>query len=193
MLKCVNAMANRLVAASGVTPVERAAAGGQDADTIRQLVEHSASAGALDDSFRSPISGALGSEHLDIGALVDSAREPTAVPAGATVAEVQEAAARTGHIRILLLDEDLPTPEVIHVRDTLMESADALARPFSRPVMMLDVRTPAYEALGEARERSEQLAVVTERGRFVGVVTISDILKHLLPEDARHAAASPER
>lgn len=189
LLTWVNEMANRLVAASGVTPVERAAAGGQDADTIRQLVEHSASAGALDDSFRSPISSALGLEHLDIGALVNSRREPTAVPAGATVAEVQEAAARTGHMRILLLDEDLAAPEVIHVRDTLMEPEDAPARPFSRPVMLLDVHTPVYEALGEARERSEQLAVVTEQGRFAGVVTISDILKHLLPDDAGDAVA----
>ncbi|MDV8001062.1 hemolysin family protein [Rhodococcus sp. IEGM 1408] len=184
LLSWVNAVANRLVSASGVTPVERAAVGGQDADTIRQLVEHSAEAGALDQSFSSPLAGALGLEDLDVGALVDTSRKPTAVPADATVAQVHEAAARTGHMRILVLDSEAPVPSVVHVRDTLMEPDHSPVLPLTRPVMVLDIRTPVYEALGAAREQSEQLAAVMDQGRFVGVITIADILKHLLPEDA---------
>lgn len=183
LLRWINAVANRLVAASGVTPVERAAVGGQDADTIRQLVEHSADTGALEETFRSPVSAALGLEDLDIGALVDSGKEPTAVVEGATVAQVQEAAARTGHMRILVLHGDASVPSVVHVRDTLMEPADSPVGPLTRPVMVLDVRTPVYQALGIAREKSEQLAAVMDQGRFVGVITIADILKRLLPED----------
>ena len=41
----VNAIVNRLARAVGVTPVERAAIGGQDAGTMRQIVEHSAEVG----------------------------------------------------------------------------------------------------------------------------------------------------
>ena len=52
LLLGINSLANRLVAASGVTPVERAAVGGQDADTIRQLVEHSAQTGTLESAFQ---------------------------------------------------------------------------------------------------------------------------------------------
>ena len=189
LLRWVNAVANRLVSASGVTPVERAAVGGQDAATIRQLVEHSATAGSLDNSFRSPLSGALGLDQLHIGALVDTSTAPTAVPAGATVAQVQQAATRTGHTRVLLQDGNSPAPEVVHVRDTLMEPADAHARTFARPVMVFDSRTPVYEALAEARERSEQLAAVTEQGLFIGVITISDILKHLLPQESGRTGA----
>jgi len=183
LLRWVNAMANRLVLASGVTPVERAAVGGQDAETIRQLVEHSTETGALSESLSSPLSGALGLEDLDVGELVDGSREPTAVRVGGTVAQVQEAAARTGHMRILVMDDDSSTPRVVHVRDTLMEPEDAPVGPLTRPVMTLDVRTPVYEALGVARERSEQLAVVLDEGRIVGVITIADILRHLMPED----------
>src|SRR5699024_7520835 len=59
LLLFVNAMANRLVSAVGVEPVERAAVGGRDAETIRQLVEHSRREGVLEPAFHSQISEAL--------------------------------------------------------------------------------------------------------------------------------------
>jgi hypothetical protein len=34
------------------------------------------------------------------------------------------------------------------------------------------------------RQAGEQLAVVTSGSRWVGVVTIADILRHVLPQDA---------
>ena len=188
LLLWVNRMANKLVAASGVEPVDRAAVGGQDADTIRQLVEHSAAVGALEASIHSPLAGALELEHLTVGGLVDADRAPTAVPADATVAQVRQAAARTEHMRILLLDAPAPdgsasgAPEVIHVRDTLLEPDDAPARPLARSALCLDQATPVYEALSTARDHSEQLMVVTDGQEFVGVLTVADILRRILPE-----------
>ena len=200
LLLWINRMANRLVSASGVEPVDRAAVGGQDADTIRQLIEHSASVGALEASIRSPLAGALELEHLTVGGLVDSGRAPTAVAADATVAQVQDAAARTDHMRILIFEEPGPDggrrrdPEVVHVRDTLLEPDDAPARPLARTAMCLDRATPVYEALAKARERSEQLMVVTEDRTFVGVLTVADILRRILPEPRPFLdSAGPER
>lgn len=137
LLLWVNRMANKLVAASGVEPVDRA---------------------------------------------------PTAVPADATAAQVRQAAARTEHMRILLLDATAPdgsasgAPEVIHVRDTLLEPDDAPARPLARSALCLDQATPVYEALSTARDHSEQLMVVTDGQEFVGVLTVADILRRILPE-----------
>lgn len=188
LLVWINQMANRLVSASGVEPVDRAAVGGQDADTIRQLVEHSAAVGALEASIHSPLAGALELEHLTVGGLVDAERAPTAVPGDATVAQVWEAAARTEHMRILIFDAPGPdglardAPELVHVRDTLLEPEDAPARPLARSALCLDRATPVYEALSEARERSEQLMVVTDGQEFVGVLTVADILRKILPE-----------
>ena len=215
LLVWVNRMANRLVSASGVEPVDRAAVGGQDADTIRQLVEHSAEVGALEASIHSPLAGALELEHLTVGGLVDAERAPTAVPADATAEQVRQAAARTEHMRILLIDEPTPAPagqgahssayggahggahssphgaphggvhgapEVVHVRDTLLAPDDAPARPLARPALCLDRATPVYEALATAREHSEQLMVVTDGPEFVGVLTVADILRRILPE-----------
>ena len=189
LLVWVNRMANRLVAASGVEPVDSAAVGGQNADTIRHLVEHSASVGALESSIHSPLAGALDLEYLTVGSLVDTGRAPTAVAPDATVEQVQDAAARTDHMRILLVETGLP--EVVHVRDTLLEPADAPARPLARSAMPLEKDTPVYEALSLARSRSEQLMVVMDGEEFLGVITVSDILRKILPEP-RPAGASAE-
>jgi CBS domain containing-hemolysin-like protein len=56
LLRWINGIANRLVRASGVEPVESAAVGGRDAATIRQLVEHSARVGSLAPQLQRQIS-----------------------------------------------------------------------------------------------------------------------------------------
>src|SRR5699024_3424494 len=118
------------------------------------------------------------------------------------IAQVQEAAARTDHMRILLADGPGSAPEVVHVRDTLTEPEDAPARPLARRAMVLDRQTPVYEALALARERSEQLMAVTDTGSdsgtgdgamhgaalFLSVVPVADILRPILPEpDVTHS------
>ncbi|MFE7630218.1 CNNM domain-containing protein [Kocuria sp. NPDC057446] len=188
LLVWVNAIANRLVAASGVTPVNRAAVGGQDADTIRHLVEHSASVGALDSSFRTQVSGVLELENLTVEALIAPGGTPTTVPAGATAAHVQETATRTGHLRILVEDPDGAAPGVVHVRDTLLEPPERPVRDLARPVFVLEADTPVYEALARIRAAGEQLAAVKHDGRFIGVITLSDVLRRVLPMELTPAA-----
>ena len=183
LLVWVNAIANRLVAASGVTPVDRAAVGGQAVDTIRHLVEHSASVGALDPSFRTQLSGVLELEQLTVEALVAPGATPTTVPVRATAADVQAAAARSGHLRILVEDPGAGTPGVVHVRDTLLEPPDRPVRDLARPAFVLDADTPVYEALARIRAAGEQFAAVVHEGRFVGVITLSDVLRRVLPRE----------
>ncbi len=184
LLRWVNSIANRLVAATGVTPVESAATGGLNADTIRHLVEHSASVGSLGSSFRSQISSVIELETMHVEQLIASNSEPTAVSAGASVAEVQAAAARSGHMRILVAaDPGIAgsLPGVVHVRDTLLEPAARAAREVARAAFVIGVGTPVHEALAHLREASEQFAVVMEGDRFVGVVTLADVLRRVLP------------
>ncbi|MEX5299525.1 hemolysin family protein [Kocuria sp. CPCC 205292] len=183
LLSWVNAIANRLVEASGVTPVNRAAVGGHDVDTIRHLVEHSASVGALDASFRTHLSGVLELEKLTVQALVAPGTTPTTVPVRATAADVQEAAARSGHLRILVEDPGSGAPGVVHVRDTLLEPPDRPVRDLARPAFVLEADTPVYEALAQVRAAGEQLAAVMQHGRFIGVITLSDVLRRVLPRE----------
>ncbi|GAB3107032.1 hemolysin family protein [Janibacter alkaliphilus] len=179
LLSFVNRMANRLVSASGVTPVDRAAVGGQDVDTIRHLVEHSASAGALEEGVGSPIAGVLELEQMTIGDLVGDNDELTAVSQDAVVRDVQAAAARTGHMRILVSGGE--RLQVVHVRDTLLQDDEAGLAEVVRPAMIMESSTPVYEALARSREASEQLVVVCHDGVPAGVVTIADMMRRVLP------------
>lgn len=185
LLVGINRLANRLVAASGVTPVDRAAVGGRDAETIRQLVEQSAAKGTLETHFQTQISEVIELERLTVGDMVPEDQEPVTVGIGATVADVQAAAAGSNHMRILLADLDGRLPGVVHVRDTLTEQPGQPARGFARPAFVLTPSTPVYEALGRMREQSEQLAVVADEGRIVGLVSVSDILHRVLPSTQR--------
>ncbi|MGB5934356.1 MAG: hemolysin family protein [Ornithinimicrobium sp.] len=177
----VNALANRLVRASGITPVDRAAAGGRDAETIRHLVEQSASQGALDESSQSKISDAIELQRLTVGDLVPANQEPVIVGVDASVGEAQEAAAHSGHLRILLSTPDGGLPAVVHVRDTLNQEPGEPVRPTARPAFVLTRDMPVYDALGRMRESAEQLGVVADGGRVVGLLSMADILHRVLP------------
>lgn len=180
LLTWINHMANKLVKASGVEPVESAAVGGQDIATIRQLIHHSTNVGALEESMSTPISSALNLESLQVKDLVDKNRIPTKVDKDATLKDVQEATERTGHKRILILNDDQPS--IIHVRDTLLEDETRPVRELSRPAFVLESETLVHEALRKMRGSSEQLAVVMKDDEFIGVVTINDILNNALPD-----------
>ena len=191
LMKWVNRIANRLVKASGVEPVESAAVGGQDIATIRQLVEHSARVGTLKPQLQQQISSLidLGSETID--ALLVEGASPTHVPDGATVADVRAAALASGHLRILMLGDSAADPLVVHLRDTLLEPDSRPAREIARPVHLLDAQTPIYEAMARMRQSSVQLAAVMSDGQMRGVITLADILQRLLPMTMRHQRPEP--
>lgn len=178
LLGWVNRLANRLVRASGVEPVESAAVGGQDSATIRQLVEHSADVGRLAPQLQKQISGLIDLGSLPVDALVT--RTPVHVTSSATVADVRAAALESGHMRILMLGA-AGAPSVVHVRDTLPLPPTQLARKSARKAYKLAAQTPVYEALARMRGASVQFAVVMDGDAITGIVTLADILKHVLP------------
>ncbi|QYJ03266.1 CNNM domain-containing protein [Nocardioides panacisoli] len=181
LLGWINTLANRLVAASGVEPVDRAGVAGYDAATIRHLVEHSAEAGVLEPTFREQIARAIDLESLEVASLVPAGVRPTAVATSATVADVRAASVRSGHLRILLHDDGPGAPRVVHVRDTLLEPDDRAAADLARDPLRLARETPVHEALAQLRDGGEQLAAVMDGDRLVGVVTMADILRRVLP------------
>lgn len=187
LLLWVNHIANKLVSASGVTPVDRAAVGGQDINTIRVLVEQSAAKGALETAFQEQISDVLELQELTLGELAPKNPDVAAVGTAASIAEVQEAGARTGHKRILMLDDDTAEPRVVHVRDTLVHGDGDPAEPLARPALVLAASTPVYEALNKMRASGEQLVVLREEGRLVGLVSVTDIMYRILPRSRQQA------
>jgi len=180
LMKWVNRIANRLVKASGVEPVESAAVGGQDIATIRQLVEHSAQVGTLKPHLQQQISSLIDLGTVAVDTLLVEGSIPTYVAHGASVADVRAAALGSGHLRILVLCDDAK-PLVVHLRDTLLEPDARPAHELARDVLLLDAQTPVYEALTQMRKSSVQFAVVMKDGHMRGVVTLADILERVLP------------
>jgi CBS domain containing-hemolysin-like protein len=188
LLTALNLAANRLVRAVGVEPAGQVAIG-HSPDALRHLVEHSANVGALDASYSERLSGALEMERLTVRDLLRPGAHLAGVRAGATVGEVREATRGTGHLRILLgVGDGERLTGVVHVRDTLTAADAAPAAGFARPVFTLDAGTTVHEALSSMRESRNHLAVVSDAGRVVGVVTLADVLRRLFPRPAPAAA-----
>jgi CBS domain containing-hemolysin-like protein len=143
--------------------------------------------GALDARYSAQISGALEMERTTVRDLVRPGAALTGVRPGATVGEVREATRRSGHLRILLGTGERISG-VVHVRDTLTAPDEAAAAPFARPVFTLDAGTTVHVALTSMRETRNHLAVVSEAGAVVGVVTLADVLGRLFPQPATAAA-----
>lgn len=184
LLRWLNRVANRLVKASGVEPVESAAVGGRDIETIRQLVEHSAAVGTLKPQMQQQLSGLIDLGTLPIDALLVEGEELVHVTREATVADVRAAAIRSGHLRILVLGAEGAQATVIHVRDTLLEPETRIAHELAREAFVLDATTPVYEALTQMRKSSVQLALIMSGNHLRGVVTLADIVKRVLPAGA---------
>ncbi|WP_022872131.1 CNNM domain-containing protein [Nesterenkonia alba] len=183
LLWWVNRIANRLVAATGVEPVDRAAAGGYDSETIRQLVEHSTQAGALDQASGSQIASIMELETLTVEDVISgrTAEPVPALPRSSSVEQVQQAALDAGHMRVLLADTNDPAPLVVHVRDTLPASGRSHADQWARPALLLAAGTSVYRAFQRMRQAGEQLAVVRSAEGGWDALTWEDILTRVWP------------
>lgn len=179
LLRALNSAANALVRAVGVAPADTLATG-QNPDDLRHLVEHSVNVGALDLSYSAQISTALQLHQIPVRDLIPDAQQLTRVPATATVADVRRATRRSGHLRILVGDPN-ETMRVVHVRDTLSLPDDAQAMQVARPAFALDAQTTVQSALATMRRTRNHLALVREGKQVLGVVTLPDVLRQLLP------------
>ncbi|NYH77374.1 CBS domain containing-hemolysin-like protein [Actinopolyspora biskrensis] len=178
VLMLLNNAANKLVEAVGVQPVDEVAIE-QNPDELRQLVRHSAESGDLDSWSSDQLAGALELTRLRIGDL--TGEEPIAsVPSTATVADVQAASRRSGHLRILVGTPEEPGG-LVHVRDTLTTAPERSLDGLVRGCSELAPDTTVLDALSRMRRTSTQLALVRTPERTIGVVTISDMLKGLFP------------
>lgn len=182
LLKALNDAANWCLRRVGVEPSDTVASG-QNPDDLRHLVEHSANVGALDAAYSAQVTGALDLQTLTVADLTRADREPTAVPSGATAADVRAATRGTGHLRVLVGTRD-DLVGVVHVRDTLVRGDDERVDDLVRPVLTLAAGTPVYEALAQMRQTRQHLAVLREGDRFAGVVTLDDLVGRLFPRPA---------
>ncbi|WP_252443801.1 hemolysin family protein [Pseudonocardia humida] len=180
LLVALNGLANRCLRAVGVEPVDEVAAG-RNPETLRELVDHSARAGALDRERRDQLLAALELDTAVLRTLVRPAAEISAVDADDTVDRVREVSRESGHLR-LLVRRGGDAVGVVHVRDTLAVEPGATAARLMRPVPTLPADVPVHDALSTLRRGRNQFALVEDGDRLLGMVTMQDLLDRLLPD-----------
>ncbi|MEU0540353.1 hemolysin family protein [Nocardia sp. NPDC005978] len=182
LLSVLNRLANWCLVRVGVTPVDEVDAG-QDPAALRHLIEHSATAGTLDERYRGNLTAALELEALTVGDIVRPNIGPSAVAPDADARTIQRVSRSTGHLR-LFVREGAELIGVLHVRDSLGVPDTTVARDLMRPVLRFEATLPVYEALGVMRETRGHIGVVTGPAGVIGFVTLTDVLERLLPAAA---------
>jgi CBS domain containing-hemolysin-like protein len=180
VLVALNGMANWFLRRVGVQPVDELSAG-RSPDDLRELVDHSARAGALDTARRDQIITALELDSAPLRDIVRARTEVAAVAADADPAAIRAAARASGHLRLVVTGPDALPVGVVHVRDALTPGAGTTASDLMRPVPTLDAGTPIHDALSAMREQRNHLALVASGGDLLGLVTLQDLLDRLLP------------
>jgi CBS domain containing-hemolysin-like protein len=75
------------------------------------------------------------------------------------------------------------------VRDTLTVDPDTPALEIAREPLVLEPSASAYDALARMRRGRVQLATVVAGEQLLGVVTLDDLLREILPGPGELAAA----
>jgi CBS domain containing-hemolysin-like protein len=179
MLLALNGMANWCLRRVGVEPVDEVGAG-RNPEDLRELVDHSARAGALDRERRDQLLTAMELDTAKLSALVRAGTDVSGVAVQDRVEQIREAAKQSGHLRLVVRDGDEPVG-VVHVRDTLAAPPQTTAADLMRPVLTLPADTPVYEALTTMRQQRSHLALVHIDAQLLGLVTLHDLLDRLLP------------
>ncbi|BBY50025.1 membrane protein [Mycolicibacterium arabiense] len=180
LLVVLNRAANWCLRKIGVTPVDEVASA-QDPDALRHLVEHSTLTGTLDERYGGGLISALELQRLTIGDVV-SDEEPHGVAPTAGPTDIQSVSRATGHLRLLVVDDQSGVLGVVHVRDSVTAAPDSTAADLMRPALALPMHIPVYEALRTMRDTRGHLAAVRDDTTgTTGVVTLTDVLDRLMP------------
>lgn len=183
LLLWINKIANKLVAMTGEEPTDRAAAKGYDTETLHHLVQHSFELGTLDKDSAENIEGVIALESSNLGEAVhDYGSAAEVLPANATVADIHATARHRGQLRILITDPESAIPNIVHVRDTMLADTSEPAAMYAHRPQRLGGETSIQDALELMRETNEQLIVVLDEERLMGVITWDDIMNQLWPE-----------
>ena len=182
MLVLLNEAANGLVRRVGVEPVDEVAVEQSPAD-LRQLVLHSAEAGDLDVGSSEQLASALETAELTVDDVIDD-HPLVRVATDATVGDVQGLSLESGHLRILVGDEETPVG-VVHVRDTLTADPGSPATPFVRDLTRVRGDLTVLDAMQQLRSAGAQIALVPSPDEAQArVVTIADLLARVMPASA---------
>lgn len=119
---------------------------------------------------------------IQIGSVLS--RTPSTVPPTATVSEAARRLRDPAVPVVVVADDDDRPVGVVAESDVVALVAESRTNPqveaiMSTPVVAVDPARPTREAVDLMRERGVRTLVLVEDGRYVGVVTRSDLAPHV--------------
>jgi CBS domain containing-hemolysin-like protein len=193
----LNWLANLLVRAVRVTPVDERQLV-HTPDELALALAESEDLGTIAPQDARMLDAALRLAAIDAEAAMTPRVDLAAVPDTASVGDVLDLAADTGHTRIPVYHEDLDhIVGIVHVKDALIRDEDDRAR-----LTVTDLLRP-IEAVPESRDlehllydmleqSSHAVVVVDEFGGTAGLITLEDVLEELVGEIADEFDAEQE-
>ncbi|WP_067541999.1 hemolysin family protein [Nocardia crassostreae] len=185
MINFLNGSANWAVRRMGIEPAEelRSARSPQE---LGSLVRTSALHGALDQRTAQVVDRSLAFGERSAEELMTPRVKIESLDKDDTLAELIEAAGRTGYSRFPVIDGDLDNPlGVVHIKQTFLHPV--LARrtvklsSIAQPVPIVPASMDGDEVLERVRADGMQVAlVVDEYGGTAGIVTMEDIIEEIL-------------
>jgi len=185
VIRTLNALANAGVRALGVEPRDELATAHTPEELARLLAE-SREGGILGDTAHELMAGALRFGGRNVGSVLVPRDSVIALDRAATVAEAERLVVESGVSRLLVLGDDgRAVIGFVHAKDLLTVPPAARARPIPlariRRVLVLDEAMPLDRALVEIRRaRTHVAAVLDPERRFVGLVTLEDVLESVV-------------
>lgn len=158
-------------------------------EEIRLLAERSAQSGALSDDERDIISNALSLDDVNVESIMTPRTVVTFLRETLTVEEVGMEFTNIPFARLPVYGENIDNiVGVVRRRDILEAGSegrvDATMRELKGDIIYIPETASGMQALQQFMEKHQQLAVVVdEYGSTAGVVTMEDIIEHLLGEE----------
>jgi len=191
----LNATANAIVRALGVTPRDEIASGFTLAE-VRSVVSTSVEHGTLDES--EVLEGVISVGDVTVGELAVPLSAVASLPQGATAADVEQLVARTGYSRFPITAPGGTPTGYVHIKDvlTLPDTGRSGQQPAvtPRPLPQMRADTEGLAALNRMRQSGAHLASVADPGSPpVGLLFLEDLVEAIIgevrePDTRQHAA-----
>ena len=195
----LNNTANRMVRRLGIEPREEIDPV-PDRDELHHLFVSSGQEGTLDEGEVRLLTRSIRLSHKQADDAMVPRVEVVAITVDASVADLADLAARTGHSRFPVIASHIDdVAGVVHVKSLFaVPVQDRPSTPVSelmKPVLAVPESRDLDDVLEDLRTGAGQLAaVIDEHGGMAGIITLEDVLEEIVGEiDDEHDSSTPER
>ncbi|MEU4423098.1 hemolysin family protein [Actinoplanes sp. NPDC024001] len=182
VLAALNGLANACLRLVRVTPQDELAQV-HNPEQLRMLLETSKEHGTIADAEHELLTAMLAVQSTTVREVMVPGDRIVAVRAGDDARAVELRSIETGRSRLTVAEADGTLVGVVHVRDAAKATScgtDATARTLMTAPLPLPAGTSVLDAIAAMRQQRVHLALVTDDGTTIGLVTLEDLLEQVI-------------